>query len=159
MGTCECIWLFLLMVSKTLTEHWVLLCSGSGLRGKEWLQRGFCFWAPKSAWHWGIQLFMSCLSVWHLESCHVGQWMKEVLLEECGWRVVKFILHLIRVYHDFRRVCSLTLMHFSIFICRDLFFMNLQAKNVRVCLREQVAMRTVGCYERMTLPMNSNFTI
>lgn len=67
--------------------------------------------------------------------------VNEVPLEDCGWRVVTFILDWIRVYHDFRRVCCLTLMDFSTLICRDLFFMNLQAKNVHVCLRGQVAMR------------------
>lgn len=43
-----------------------------------------------------------------------------------------------------------------VLICKDLFFMNLHAKNVHVCLREQGAMRTVEFHERVTFPVNNN---
>lgn len=72
--------------------------------------------------------------------------------------MVKYILDWIRIYDDLRSVCCLTVMLLTVLIFGDVFFMNLQAKNVLLCLRQQVAMITVLYYERITLPVNSNFT-
>lgn len=47
-------------------------------------------------------------------------WTVEVPLE-CGWRVCQVSLDWIRDCHDFRRICCLMVMHFSILVCRDLF--------------------------------------
>lgn len=73
-------------------------------------------------------------------------WAVEVPLE-CGWRVFQVTLDWIRDCHDSRRICCLTVVHFSVLVCRDLFAMNFQVKNIHVCLRKRVASRTIQCYE------------
>lgn len=69
-------------------------------------------------------------------------WAVEVPLE-CGWRVLQVCPDWIRDCQDSRRIYCLAVMHFSILVCRDLFAMNFQVKNVCVSLRKRVARRTV----------------